>query len=128
MLLAVAFLTGKKRPKRKMFKGNLTMARPKKDVPRKHDIKFRCTLIEKKTIQKKAKNSGLNTAEFCRKTALEQKISYKLTQEEIECYKLLAEFRHNFQLISNLIRQRTDFKEDVLRFVGELDEHLKKLI
>jgi hypothetical protein len=104
------------------------MARPKKVSPRKHEIKFRCTLLEKKAIEKQAENAGLKTAEYCRTAAFKQKISYKLTAEEIEVYKMLAEYRNNFRHIGNLFREKSDIKEEVKTLVKLLDEHLKKLV
>ena len=59
-------------------------------------------------------------------SALNQKITYKLTAEEIEAYKLLAEYRHNFKLIGNLFRERKDMREEVHQLVKVIDEHLKK--
>lgn len=102
------------------------MARPKKETPRKYEIKFRCTMLEKKAIEKQAENSGLKTAEFCRTASLRQKISYKLTPDEVEVYKLLAEYRNNFKNIGNLYREKSDIKEEVRTLIKLLDEHLKK--
>lgn len=103
------------------------MARPKKPITRTHEIKFRCTMLEKKTIEKQAQNSGLHTAEFCRSASLGQKISYKLTPEEVEIYKTLAEYRNNFKNIGNLYREKSDIREEVKTLIKLLDEHLKKL-
>lgn len=105
------------------------MARPKKEIPRKYEIKFRCTLLEKKAIEKQAENAGLRTADFCRTAALGKKITYKLTAEEIECYKNLAEYRHKLQLIGNLYRSKNPkMNEEVRTLINLLDEHLKKLV
>ena len=104
------------------------MARPKKDVKRTHEVKSRCTALEKKAIQKQAENAGLTVADYIRMSALNQKITYKLTAEEIEAYKWLAEYRHNFKLIGNLFRERKDMREEVHQLVKVIDEHLKKLV
>lgn len=89
---------------------------------------LRCTLLEKRAIQLQARQAGLSDAEYLRNAALKRNITYKLTAEEIEVYKMLASYRHNFKLISNLIGQRNDFREEVLRLINDLDNHLKKLI
>lgn len=102
------------------------MARPKKLIARTHEIKFRCTPFEKATIEVKAQNAGLKVAEFARATALEKKITYKLTEEELEVYKTLAEFRSNFNRIGSLIKSNTDIKTDVISLIKLLDEKLKQ--
>lgn len=104
------------------------MAKLRNDIPRKYELKFRCSLLEKRAIEKMAENSGLKTAQFCRASALNQKISYKLTAEEIEVYKMLAEYRTNFKRIGNLFRKNEDITADLQQLIKEIDGHLKKLI
>lgn len=102
------------------------MARPKKLIARTHEIKFRCTPFEKATIEVKAQNAGLKVAEFARATALEKKITYKLTDEELEAYKTLTEFKSNFNRIGNLIKSQSDIREEAKTLIKLLEEHLKK--
>lgn len=104
------------------------MARPRLRVKREHEIKFRCTALEKKTVEKKAQHSGLNVAEFVRNSALDQPISYKLTADEIEIYKMLTQYRNNFKHIGNLFREKSDIKNEVLELVAEIDRHIKKFL
>lgn len=89
---------------------------------------FRCTALEKKAIQKQAEQAGLQDAEYVRASALGQKISFKLTPDEVEVYKLLAEYRTNFKHISNLFKNRTDISEKVKTLVHLIDQHLKKIV
>ena len=52
-------------------------------------LRFRVTNAEYYIIKNKAKQAGISTSEFLRATALNYDLSYKLTQDEIEVYKLL---------------------------------------
>ena len=106
------------------------MARPKKDVKRAYEVKVRCTALEKKAIQKQAENAGLTVADYIRMSALNQKITYKLTPEEIDAYKTLSDYRHYFRLISNLLREHRDkdIREKVNEVAVLIDEHLKKIL
>lgn len=74
---------------------------------KKENIIFRCTGLEKAIIEKKAEHSGLSVSAYCRATALNQKIGYKLTAEEIEVYKMLVKYHNNFTAIGNLLRKKT---------------------
>jgi len=102
--------------------------RPQKEVKREEEIKIRCTGLEKKVIQQSAKAANMQTAEYVRATALHQKISYKLTDDEIEIYKMLVHYRTNFSRIGNLLREQKSIQEEVKELVNAIDTHLKKII
>jgi hypothetical protein len=94
---------------------------------RKSFLKFRVTLLEKLVIKKKAENSGLSMSEFARASVLSQKISSKLTEDEIEIYKDLVKFHNNFQSISNAMKERSpSISNEVLLLADEMKKHLKK--
>jgi len=104
------------------------MGRPKEAVKRNEQMHLRCTLLEKKAIQQQARNAGLSDAEYLRNAALKRSISYKLTEDEVTVYKMLAKYRHHFKLIGNLIKERKPFSDEVKGIISELDRHLKKLL
>jgi sulfur relay (sulfurtransferase) DsrC/TusE family protein len=94
---------------------------------RKSFLKFRVTPLEKLVIKKKAENSGLSMSEFARASVLGQKISSKLTEDEIEIYKDLVKFHNNFQSISNAMKARSpSISNEVLLLADEMKKHLKK--
>lgn len=93
---------------------------------RKQRIEFRISSLEKEILKKKAEHSGLSISDYCRRSALGQKVSYKLTAEELEAYKMLIQYRNNFASISNLFKNNQSIGSPVLELVHQLDEHLKK--
>lgn len=96
---------------------------------RTDQIKFRVTLLEKKVIENKAAHAGLNTAEFCRSTALNKKIGYRLTEEEIEAYKMLQKYHRNFTAISNMFKKKdANLSRNCKILADEIRGHLKKFL
>jgi hypothetical protein len=93
---------------------------------RKQRIEFRISSLEKEILKKKAEHAGLSISDYCRRSALGQKVSYKLTAEELEAYKMLIQYRNNFVSISNLFKNNQSIGSPVLELVRQLDEHLKK--
>jgi len=92
-------------------------------------INLRLKLSEKKIIERKAAQAGCSMSEFIRNTALGYTLSYKLTDEEIEVYKLLTKFSSNFISISNLFKKGdyTGVKEKSVETAKQIQQHLKKL-
>ena len=93
---------------------------------RKQRIEFRISSLEKEILKKKAEHAGLSISDYCRRSALNQKVSYKLTFEELEAYKMLIQYRNNFASIINLFKNNQSIGSPVLELVRQLDEHLKK--
>jgi hypothetical protein len=73
---------------------------------KKEIVKFRCTIYEKKVLKVKAKKSGLTLSEYCRKVAFEEKIIERLTDEQIDIYKMLVNYHNNFKSIGNMFNKR----------------------
>lgn len=96
-------------------------------MKKKELIKFRCTALEKAIIEKKAEKSGQSVSSFCRASALGQKIAYKLTEEELEAYKILTQYHKNFTAISNLLKKKDSaFAKEVATTAREIKQHLQK--
>jgi hypothetical protein len=90
-------------------------------------VKFRCSTYEKKLLPAKAKLCGLSLSEFLRRTAMEQVTVERLTDEEIELYKMLAKYHNNFKSIGNMFRGKNDnLTKMVYDTAKEIKEHLKK--
>lgn len=94
---------------------------------KKQRIELRVSTLEKEIIKKKAENSGLSVSEYLVRAALNEKISYKLTTDELEAYKGLHEIRRNFTLISNMFKIKDpELAKKVEETATEVKEHLKK--
>ncbi|MEM8937931.1 MAG: mobilization protein MbpA [Bacteroidota bacterium] len=90
-------------------------------------VKFRCSTYEKKLLTAKAKLCGLSLSEFLRRTAMEQTTVERLTDEEIELYKMLAKYHNNFKSIGNMFRGKNDsLTKMVYDTAKEIKDHLKK--
>ena len=88
-------------------------------------IKFRCSLFEKKLLRIKAKKSGLSISEYCRRAAFGDKIIERLTEEQIDIYKMLIKYSINFKLIGNMFRKRNpQLAEEVTKLAKEIRNHL----
>ncbi|MEN8185954.1 MAG: mobilization protein MbpA [Bacteroidota bacterium] len=88
-------------------------------------IKFRCTLYEKKLLKIKAKRAGISLSEFCRRAAFEDRIIERLTEEQIDIYKMLVKYHNNFKLIGNMFRKRDPkLSDEVTRLADEIKTHL----
>jgi len=90
-------------------------------------IKFRCTIYEKKLLKVKAKKSGLTLSEYCRKVAFEEKIMERLTDEQIDIYKMLINYHNNFKSIGNMFNKRNpELTKTVIQLAEKIKIHLKK--
>jgi len=100
----------------------------KKSFKAKNEIiKFRCTIYEKKVLKVKAKKSGLTLSEYCRKVAFEEKITERLTNEQIDIYKMLVNYHNNFKSIGNMYNKRNpELTKTVIQLADEIKNHLKK--
>ena len=88
-------------------------------------IKFRCSLFEKKLLKIKAKRSGLSLSEYCRRTAFDDKIIERLSEEQIDMYKTLIKYHNNFKAIGNMYRkQNPKMTEKVNQLADEIKSHL----
>lgn len=97
-------------------------------MKRKNNIvtKFRTTSYEKKLIILRAKKAGLSQSEFCKKAVLGIKITERLTEEQIEVYKMLIKYHNNFKTIGNLIKNRyPNLYEKVYQTAQEIKQHLQ---
>ncbi len=97
-------------------------------MKRKNTIvtKFRTNSYEKKLIKLRAKKAGLSQSEFCKKAVLEMKITERLTEEQIELYKMLITYHNNFKVIGNLLKNKdSHFYKKVNDLADEIKNHLQ---
>ncbi|ASO06411.1 mobilization protein MbpA [Arenibacter algicola] len=92
---------------------------------KKEFVQFRCSLYEKKLLRVKADRSGLSISEYCRRAAFDDRIIERLTQEQIEMYKMLSRYETNFKLIGNMFRKRNPkLADEVVHLASEIRRHL----
>jgi len=97
-----------------------------KNIMKKHKIEFRCSLFEKKLLKVKAKKAGITLSEFCRRAAFDTKIIERLTDEQIELYKMLITYHNNFKSIGNLIKNKHPYLfKEVIQTAEEIRNHLQ---
>ncbi len=92
---------------------------------KKEFVQFRCSIYEKKLLRVKADKSGLSISEYCRRAAFDDRIIERLTQEQIEMYKMLTTYEINFKRIGNMYRKRNPkLAEEVVQLANEIRLHL----
>ena len=92
---------------------------------KKEFVQFRCSIYEKKLLRVKANKSGLSISEYCRRAAFEDRIIERLTQEQIEMYKMLTKYETNFKRIGNMYRKRNPkLADEVVQLASEIRQHL----
>ena len=92
---------------------------------KKEFVQFRCSIYEKKLLKVKAKKSGLSISEYCRRAAFNDRIVERLSEEQIEVYKMLSKYQNNFKLIGNMFRKRNPkLSDEVVRLANEIRQHL----
>lgn len=88
-------------------------------------VQFRCSIYEKKLLRVKADKSGLSISEYCRRAAFDDRIIERLTQEQIEMYKMLTKYETNFKPIGNMYRKRNPkLADEVVQLASEIRKHL----
>ncbi|BCY29459.1 plasmid mobilization protein [Flavobacterium okayamense] len=89
-------------------------------------LKLRVSTLEKRIITKKANQLGVSTSELIRAALLNYKVKSKLTQEELEIFKMLTNYSLNFTRISNLVREKDydSFKKISMETAKEIREIL----
>ena len=92
---------------------------------KKEFVQFRCSVYEKKLLKVKARKSGLSISEYCRRAAFDDRIIERMTDEQIESYKMLVKYQRNFKLITNMFRKRNPkLAEEVAQLTKEIRQHL----
>lgn len=97
-------------------------------ITRKRKIECRVSNMELLILKKKANQSGITLSEFIRGTALNYQLAYKLSQDEIQCYKELNNLKNNFQRISNYMKYKSteELRTAIMETIKLVNIHLKK--
>ena len=88
-------------------------------------IKFRCSIYEKKLLQKRAERAGLSLSEYCRSSAFGHTVIERLTEEQLAHYKMLVKYKANFTRIGNMFRKHNPkLASEVEQLAEEIRTHL----
>ena len=100
--------------------------RRKSLIHRQFHLAFRVYALEKQAILLSAERSGLSVSDYMRRTCLGTVLTPRLSEEEVSLYRLLITYRNNFARISNLVRDRKEFTDELKNVIRRIDHHLKK--
>ena len=88
-------------------------------------IKFRCSIYEKKLLRNRAERAGLSLSEYCRSSALGHTVIERLTEEQLDHYKMLVKYKGNFTRIGNMFRKHNPkLASEVEQLAEEIRTHL----
>ena len=113
--------------KEKDFKNKIP-GRPKQAVRKETINRFRSTRMERKVIELNAKNVGLSFSEYVRKQALKLEMKERFSPEEVEAFKLLAQYSNNFKNISNYIKNVQGVSPQMLADIEQLRKDIQTVI
>ncbi|TDN80816.1 hypothetical protein DET49_13028 [Salegentibacter sp. 24] len=89
-------------------------------------IQVRCSIYEKKLLQRRAARAGISLSEYIRATAFDKNIVERLTPEQLQTYQMLVRYKNNFSRIGNMFRKRDPrLAREVQDLAREIREHLK---
>lgn len=93
------------------------------------NLMIRINLFDYKLIKIKAEDCGISTSEFIRKCALNKSLPKSLNSDELEVYKDLKKYHHNFTAISNLLKKGdyTSMIIEIKQVQNLIKEHLKHI-
>ncbi len=88
-------------------------------------IKFRCSIYEKKLLNKRAERAGISLSEYCRSSAFENSVIERLTEEQLTHYKMLVKYKNNFTSIGNMFKKHNPkLANEVEKLTEEIRMHL----
>ncbi|MBO2543597.1 hypothetical protein J0871_04140 [Salegentibacter sp. BDJ18] len=89
-------------------------------------IQVRCSIYEKKLLQRRAARAGISLSEYIRATAFDRNIVERITPEQLETYKMLVQYKNNFTRIGNMFKKRDQkLTREVEDLAKEIRTHLK---
>jgi hypothetical protein len=89
-------------------------------------IQVRCSIYEKKLLQRRAARAGISLSEYIRASAFQINIVERITPEQLETYKMLVQYKNNFTRIGNMFKKRDPkLAREVEDLAKEIRTHLK---
>jgi len=97
-----------------------------KEKMKREYIQIRCSIYEKKLLKKRAARAGISLSEYLRATAFKINMVERITQEQLESYQLLIQYKNNFSRISNMFKKgNPKLVKEVQELAEEIRSHLK---
>ncbi|WP_245984027.1 mobilization protein MbpA [Gillisia mitskevichiae] len=97
-----------------------------KEKMKREYIQIRCSIYEKKLLKKRAARAGISLSEYLRATAFKINMVERITQEQLECYQSLVQYKNNFSRISNMFKKGNPrLAKEVQELAEEIRSHLK---
>ena len=89
-------------------------------------IQVRCSIYEKKLLQRRAARAGISLSEYIRATAFDKNIVERITPEQLETYQMMVQYKNNFTRIGNMLKKRDPkLAREVEDLAREIRTHLK---
>ena len=89
-------------------------------------IQVRCSIYEKKLLQRRAARAGISLSEYIRDTAFDKNIVERITPEQVETYQMLVQYKNNFARIANMFKKgNPKLAKDVAELAEEIRTHLR---
>ena len=89
-------------------------------------IQVRCSIYEKKLLQRRAARAGISLSKYIRNTAFDKNIVERITPEQVETYQMLVQYKNNFTRIGNMFKKRDPkLGKNVEDLAKEIRAHLK---
>ena len=91
-------------------------------------VRFRCSTYKRNLLRVKARRSGLSLSEYCRRAAFGDRIIERLSEDQIEMYKMLVDYRNNFIRIGNMFKKKDPkLASEVRQLAQEIRSHIQNL-
>ena len=98
----------------------------KTKIMKREYIQVRCSIYEKKLLQRRAARAGISLSEYIRATAFDKNIVERITPEQLETYQVMVQYKNNFTRIGNMFKKRDPkLAREVEDLAREIRTHLK---
>ena len=107
------------------------MEKELKDLIKKTDkkdryISVRMTSVERMVIKENAEKSGRTMSRYMVDCAMKREIKL-ITAEDKKAYQELANYKANFNRISNLIKDKKEIVQEIETLVKSIEKTMKKI-
>ncbi len=103
------------------------MARPIKPIKRGERITVRYSKTEVKFVEKMARETGIEKAEFVRGKSLDHVLKPRLTPEEAAAYKQLTGMANNLNQLAKAANNREILTREILKSLEGINAAITKL-
>ncbi len=76
------------------------------------------SMVDKEIIKNRAEKTGMSMSEYIRQCIFSKRVTYALTEEEIEIYKMLVRFNNDFERLANHYKYKDSILSNEIRKVA----------